>query len=211
MAGVWRDGEMVYYNNVAANSLYGFRIMGANFDTHGGSLNTQLVNNMLVGNEGYGVLYQENDGEYGNMMLDHNLYYNNGWRSWEEGGVWKAGVMSIQLGAAPNRFYETLEQVRADTEWEDQGQAGDPQFVAYEVDDHDMQDGSWPDFQLTGGSEKAIDRGREGLPGSLVALLGLFGVEDGRQGTAYDIGRYELGYIPPDLTVRIYLPLILDR
>jgi hypothetical protein len=57
-----------------------------------------------------------------------------------------------------------------------------------------MFDGSWPDFHLTGSSTNAIDRGTSSLPASLATLLAHFGVDDARQGTAFDIGRYERGW-----------------
>jgi len=53
--GVFRDGDIVYWNNIAANSLYGFSVGGPQYDTHG-SVNTQLVDNLIVNNEGYGVI-----------------------------------------------------------------------------------------------------------------------------------------------------------
>jgi hypothetical protein len=195
--GVWRDGDSVYYNNVVANSLYGFRLMGSQFDTHGGSLNTQLLSNTLLSNEGFGILLQDNDGILGNMVLDHNLYYNNGWRSWEDGGVWDGGAMTVQVDGAANEYYRTMEEIQAAFPWEDHGQTGDPHSQDYDFDDHDLHDGSWPDFHLTADSDKAIDRGTAELPASLTALLTLFGVEDARHGTAFDIGRYEAGVDAP--------------
>ena len=38
--GRWRDGEIVYVNNIAANSLYGMSLGGEQYDTHG--VNTQF-------------------------------------------------------------------------------------------------------------------------------------------------------------------------
>ena len=34
-SGTWRDGDIVYYNNTIANSLYGFHFGGWQYDTHG--------------------------------------------------------------------------------------------------------------------------------------------------------------------------------
>jgi hypothetical protein len=43
--------------------------------------------------------------------------------------------------------------------------------------------------------DNAIDRGSTALPASLTALLDLFGVADAHWGGAYDIGRYEGGFV----------------
>lgn len=193
-SGVWRDGDMVYYNNVAANSLYGFRLGGSSFDDHGGSVNTQLVNNIVVNNEGYGILQSENDGVYGNLAIDHNLYFNNGWRSWEAGGLWNPGAMTIYRDDGSNEYYQTLAEIQAGTFWEGHGQAGDPHFWDYDVDDHDLHDGSWPDFHPTSASDRLMDQGTVVLPDSLATLLDAFAVEDLHWGDAYDIGRYEAGF-----------------
>jgi hypothetical protein len=58
-----------------------------------------------------------------------------------------------------------------------------------------MHNGSWPDFHLTGASTNAIDKGTTALPASLTALLNEFGVLDYQNGAAYDIGRYEGGFL----------------
>ena len=58
--GTWQDGDIVYYNNVVANSLHGLRLWGE--DTHG-HVNTQLVNNIIVNNiaglDGGGISLQD--------------------------------------------------------------------------------------------------------------------------------------------------------
>lgn len=190
--GAWRDGEIIYYNNIAANSLYGFNLDGSSYDSHG-SVDTQVVNNITVNNEGYGIRQTDADGVYGNMTIDHNLYYNNGWRSWDDGGVWKPGAMYSRAGAATN-YYQTLAEIQAHTDWESHGVAGDPVFWDYDSDDHDLWDGSWPDFHLTAASVNALDRGTAALPDSLAKLLHAFGVDDTRRGTVFDVGRYEGGF-----------------
>ncbi len=90
--------------------------------------------------------------------------------------------------------YETLAELQAATLWEANGLAGDPIFWDYDLPDHDLFDGSWPDFHLTAASAQAIDRGTVSLPVSLLNLLDLFGVTDYNWGAAYDIGRYEAGF-----------------
>ncbi len=192
-AGVWRDGDMVYVNNIAANSLHGMSLSGYQYDTHG-CVNTQVVNNIIVNNEGYGILHNDGDGLFANTTIDHNLYFNNGWRAWEDGGMWRPGAMTIYLHGMSNRYYPTLADIQANTDWEDHGVAGDPAFWAYDVADHDLFDSSWPDFHLTAASTNAIDRGTTALPASLTALLAQFGVDDPHWGAAYDIGRYEGGF-----------------
>jgi hypothetical protein len=191
--GLWRDGDIVYYNNVAANSLYGFSLGGLDSDLHG-SVNTQVVDNIVVNNEGYGIVLSDADGDYGNLLLDHNLYNGNGWRAYEDGGSWKPGAMVVYRGADPNKYYPTLADIQANTPWETHGVAGDPSFWDYDPDDHDLHDGSWPDFHLTAESNNAIDRGTTALPDSLVRLLDHFEVQDPHWGQAFDIGRYEAGF-----------------
>jgi hypothetical protein len=191
--GRWRDGDIVYYNNVAANSLYGFSLGGSQYDTHG-CVNTQVVDNIIINNEGYGIVQSDADGVYDNMMFDHNLYFNNGWRAYEDGGLWKPGAMVIWVSSGSDGVYQTLADVQAGTAWEAHGVEGDPGFWDYDLTDHDIHDGSWPDFHLTPASASAIDRGTAALPPSLTALLETFEVDDPHWGAAYDIGRYEGGF-----------------
>jgi hypothetical protein len=185
-SGVWRDGRMVYVNNVAANSLYGFAI-GSSYDTHG-SVDTRVINNIMVNNEAFGMSVGYAAGRYANMTIDYNLYHANGW-----GGMWHAGPMVVREDGSWDP-YQTLAEVQANTPWEDHGVAGDPAFWNYRLSDHDLHDGSWPDLHLTAASASAIDRGTTALPASLAALLTKFGVDDWHWGAAYDIGRYESGF-----------------
>ncbi len=189
--GVWRDGPIVYANNIAANSLYGFSV-GWTYDTHG-SVDTRLLNNILINNEAFGMQIGYAEGRTQNMTVDYNLYHANGW-----GGMWHAGPLVVrqvrQDGSVSWEPQQTLAEVQANTPWEDHGVSGDPAFWAYNVADHDMFDGSWPDFHLTASSVNAIDRGTTALPASLIALLTKFGVDDWHWGAAYDIGRYEAGF-----------------
>ena len=189
-SGVWRDGPMIYVNNVAANSLYGFAL-GSGYDTHG-SVDTRVLDNIVVNNEAFGMTVGYATGRTQNMTIDHNLYHANGW-----GGMWRAGPMVIRQVSASGASWEpqqTLDEVQTNTPWEDHGLEGDPAFLAYNVADREMFDGSWPDFHLTAASSNAIDRGATTLPASLTALLIAFGVTDPHWGAAYDIGRYEAGF-----------------
>ena len=191
--GRWRDGEIIYVNNVAANSLFGMSLGGEKYDTHG-SLSTQLINNILINNEGFGLDLRYASGHTGNMTIDYNLYFNNGWRPYEQGGLLKAGAMVVWEGDS-YKPYPSLVEAQANTPWEQHGLEGDPAFWSYDVEDHDLYDGSWPDFHLTEASVNAIDMGTTALPASLTALLNEFGVEDFQIGQSYDIGRYEAGFV----------------
>ncbi|HNT76025.1 MAG TPA: right-handed parallel beta-helix repeat-containing protein [Anaerolineae bacterium] len=186
LSGVWRDGQIVYVNNVAANSLYGF-VLGGGYDTHG-SYDTQVLNNILINNEAFGMSIHYSDGRTANVVVDHNLYHGNGW-----GPLSSAGPMVVREDGGWEPC-ETLAAVRAATPWEDHGQEGDPAFYDYDVTDHNLHDGSRPDFHLTGDSTFAIDRGTTSLPASLTALLEAFAVPDYIRGSAFDIGRYEAGF-----------------
>jgi hypothetical protein len=190
-SGRWRDGRMVYVNNVAANGLYGFSLGGSQYDTHG-SVDTRLVNNVVIDNEAFGMAIEYVEGWTANMTVDHNLYYGNGW-----GGMWHAGPMVVRQRSSSGLSWEpqqTLADVQANTPWEDHGVAGDPAFWDYDPADHAMHDGSWPDFHLTSGSANAIDRGTVQLPASLTVLLDAFDVDDYTWGAALDVGRYEAGF-----------------
>jgi hypothetical protein len=153
-----------------------------------------VVNNIIVNNEAYGIKQSDADGVYENTVFDHNLYHHNGWRAFEDGGEWKAGAMVVYVASGPDGYYQTLTDIQASTPWETHGVEGDPKFVAYDVMDHDLFDGSRPDFHLTPSSHNALDRGNTALPASLVTLLGKFDVYDPKRGNAYDIGRYEGGF-----------------
>jgi hypothetical protein len=197
----WWDGDIVYYNNIAANSLNGIRLDAW---ASRGSINTQIANNILVNNEGYGILIYHSDGvDYGNFLLDHNLYYSNGWRGYEAGGVWEAGDLAIY---GPEEYYPTLADVQAHTPWEDHGVEGDPGFWDYDSTNHNLFDGLWPDFHTTPASTGVLDQGTTSLPDSLARLLTLFGVQDVQLGNAYDIGRYEAAGVISNPMSRLIQP-----
>ena len=191
--GRWRDGEMVYVNNVAANSLYGMSFGGGQYDTHG-AVNTQVLNNILVNNEGFGLSLSYAQDRTANTTIDHNLYFNNGWRSFSQGGMWQAGAMLVRNGNSYDP-YPTLGEAQASTPWEAHGLEGDPAFWDYDPAEHALHDGSWPDFHLTSASLLAIDQGTDSLPASLVDLLETYSIRDYLSGSAYDIGRYEAGHL----------------
>jgi hypothetical protein len=156
------------------------------------------------------------EGHDTNATVDHNLYYNNGWRPYEQGGIWHAGTMVIREGGSWDP-YITLAEVQAATPWEDHGLEGDPAFWNYDLNDHTLHDNSWPDFHLIGGSS-AIDNGTTSLPASLLVLLDDYGIERDARGAAYDMGRYESGFtlrsVPTSRTIdaggEAYYTLSLD-
>ena len=75
LAGSWQDGDVVYYNNTTANSLYGFHFGGKANVTHGGRGNTQLFNNILVNHESYGIFLSDTDGVFENTTIP-GLWYS---------------------------------------------------------------------------------------------------------------------------------------
>jgi hypothetical protein len=185
----WSDGDFVFVNNIAANSVYGMAL-GIEKKSPHDPVNTEIINNMFINNEGFGLYLNNVDSTFTNTTIDSNLYFNNGW----QGGMWEAGVMVIQEGSSWNQ-YQTIARVQAYTPWEDHGLEDNPIFWEYNPADHELHDGSWPDFHLTSASGNAIDRGTTTLPASLSALLNEFGVPDFRFGSAFDIGRYEAGFL----------------
>jgi hypothetical protein len=205
-SGVWRDGDIVCYNNVLANSVFGMRIAGANEDTHP-SVNAQFVNNILANNEAYGILVSVQSNIDNTMIVDHNLYYDNGWRPFENGGHYAPGAMAVFRKSSGNSYYPTLSLVRSRTPWESLGVEGNPHFWVYDPNDHHLHDGSWPIVRLTSNSARAIDQGDD-LPRSLTRLFSVFGLSDARQGAAYDIGRYEWS---GDNWSNAFLPLALQN
>ncbi len=201
VGGVWRDGDIVLYNNVVANTLYGFFFTG--FGTHP-SINTQVVNNIMVGNEGFGLWYSDTNGPSTDAIVDHNLYYNNGWRSEQNGGFWEPGDLIVRLSSDNYLHYMTLADIQSKTPWESHGVEGNPLFLDYKPDDHDLFDLSRPDFHITAACTNALNLGTANLPDSLTRLLQKFGVPDQQLGGAFDIGRYEAAgalSIPPSQSV----------
>lgn len=197
LACLWRDGAVIFYNNIAANNrMYGFKMTGATTcDDHVGSVDTQLVNNILVNNEAYGMQIESAyaPGQFGNLTLDHNLYYLNGWN--RAAGWGSPADILLFEGTRGSRYLQNLHDIRAGTPWETHGVEGDPGFLQYDAGDLERFDRSWPDFHLTASSSNALDRGTVDLPESLTSLLREFEVSDARLDAAYDIGRFEG---PPD-------------
>ncbi len=191
---LWRDGDAVFYNNVVANNhMFAFKLTGVgSCDNHNGSVNTQVVNNILANNDAYGMQVESayNTGNFGNLVIDRNLYYLNGWDSQAAYGV--PAQIKLYEGTLPAQYFHNLSEIRSGTPWEAHGVEGDPAFVQYDPADHNPFDNSWPNFHLTSASTNAIDRGTAGIPTTLSGLLAEFGIADTRYGAAFDIGRFEL-------------------
>jgi hypothetical protein len=193
-AAGWRDGYILFFNNTVANSLFGFHFGGWTYDTHSGSVNTQLVNNIIVNQESYGMVLSDANGVFENTNIDNNLYYNNGWRPTDQGGAPSAGDLRLNLPSG-DRYYPTLQDIHdGGINFDAHGVEGDPAFWNYNFADHDLSDNSWPDLRPTSASTTVIDKGVASLPGSFSTLLNLFAVKDPHWGTAFDIGRYEAGF-----------------
>jgi len=192
---LWHDGDAVFINNISANNyVYGFKFTGqTSCDDHNGSVNTQLLNNIMINNGAYGFQFiSAYQNKYGNLVIDHNQYFQNGWDDQFFGQP-----VDIQLFRAslPVAHLSGLDEIQAATPWEVHGIEGDPDFFTYDISNHDHYTYNWPDFHLTVDSINAIDWGTTILPASLTALLDAFGVVDYQLGTAYDVGRYEAGFL----------------
>ncbi len=194
LAERWRDGEIYIYNNTSTDNAFGVHFGGTDQDTHD-DVDTQVQGNLFVNNEAYGVKLSNLETTYPATVVDHNLYFNNGWG----GTVFKPGVFKISHGAS-SEYFQTISELRAGTPFEDSGQEADPTFLDYDISDHSLLDGSRPDFRLVTGSP-AIDAGPAALPTALASLLTQFGIVDPPQGSAYDQGAIEGAIDCDDLTV----------
>lgn len=191
LGGVWRDGDIVVYNNILANSLFGLFFSALGSDTHG-NVNTQIVNNILVNNESHGLWFTDSGKFPGGVVIDYNLYSNNGWRQYLPESIWQSGALILRQAQDTYEIYQTPIDIASKTPWEAHGLEGDTGFIKYDSLDHNLYDGSWPDFHIQAASGNVINRGTESLPTSLTRLLEKFSVQDPRIGSAYDIGCFEL-------------------
>jgi len=175
----WRDGEMLIVNNVLANANYGLGLWSTKeYETHS-NVNTQIINNIFVNNAEFGI-HHKGTVDDAQFVLNHNLYYSNGWTDFS-----KFGEMSNN-----NNTYQSLESVQTQTPWELQGVSQDPLFLYYDYfATRNRYDNSMGNFQIRTGSV-AINRGTV-TPASLTALLARFGIIDFPQQEILDIGAFE--------------------
>lgn len=188
--GVWRDGEMIFYNNISANSLYGFFMSGLEMDTHA-NVNTQIVNNIMVNNEAQAIWFTDSGKYPGGVSIDYNLYENNGWRSVLAGGVLQPGILIIRRGEHTYRAYQTLNDIQKTTGWDTHSLVGNVPFEKFDLKNHDIFSAPPFDFHMIDRSDLVTDRGSVTLPESLIFLLDEFNIPDVKTGNAYEIGRYE--------------------
>lgn len=188
---LWRDGDAVFFNNIAANNhLYGIKTTGMDScDNHQGSVNTRFVNNILVYNGLAGFEILSVEGEYGYLQIDYNLYWNNGWD--KTAGGTKADILVFR-GMLNNLTLRGVEKIQRSTDWEEHGLAADPGYPG-----PGTQEPGWYRYpSLTsmpaGGKSSLLDSGSADLPESLTRILDLFGITEQACGAAWDIGRYEV-------------------
>ncbi len=201
-SGVWRDGNVSLMNNLAANQPFGFIFGGSSFDTHG-CVQTAVVNNMTVNNDGYGMLLADADDDYANMYFDYNLYQGNGWHE----DVYRGGCMGMYVDAGDNHYYPGISDIRSGRNWEMHGIQVDPVFLQYDWADHDKYDASWPDFRIDRLVSPALDAGSSDALPIISDLAGRFGLDLQKEGLSFDIGRFE-SYPYPELPtgVTIWMP-----
>lgn len=187
---LWRDDDAVFFNNIAANNyLYGFKFTGlGDCDNHNGSVNTQLVNNIVVNNGLYGIQFNSAyENQYGNLLIDYNLYFQNGWNN--PSGISTAYIQLFRA-SLPTEYFTSLAEIKFKTSWEDHGQEGNPFLANYDASDNTVYTFIWPDFNPTNKSTHLLDHGSQ-LTGSLFGLVAGNKVDDVLCGRAYDIGRFE--------------------
>lgn len=190
MACLWRDGDTELYNNIAANNYqYGFKFTGLQgCDDHNGSVNTKLINNIIMNNGMYG--YQFNsayENTYGNLVIDHNLYFQNGWNN--PNGITTAYVQ-LYRASLPVEHYDSLLEIRLKSPWEDHGMEGNPHLTNYDYADNSTYTYTWPDFSPTDKSDRLLDKGTL-LSGGTFSLAAGNQIDDVVCGKTFDIGRFE--------------------
>jgi hypothetical protein len=198
---LWRDGDSIFYNNVSANNfLYGIKTTGmGSCDDHGGSVNTQFVNNILINNGLAGIeLLSSRAQDYGNLVIDHNLYYQNGWDT-AVGGTGADILLYQDKGRLS--ILRGVPDINENTPWETSGISADPAFLNYDISDHTEFVSSVQQFEPSSQSFSILDSGSSSLPSSLDDLLVRFNIDDIHCGNSFEIGRYEIyRKMPEDMT-----------
>jgi hypothetical protein len=176
----WRDGPIMLYNNLLANSPLGINIWNSKeVETHD-TVDTQIVSNIIINNQSQGINLTA-DPQDTHLRINHNLYYANGW-----GTDYGVSIMKVY-----QQSYNWLEDIQSQTGWELNGISDDPMLFSYDYRAQRQRgDDSVLDWEILQGSA-AIDKGTD-LPPSLQMLLAQFNIPDNlQQGSAWDIGPFE--------------------
>jgi len=188
---LWRDGDTILSNNVAAgNYLFGISATGkGECDIHFGSVNTQIVNNVLSNNGRAGLeISSANNQGFGNLIIDHNLYFQNGWDKKVNGS--NMNILLYIEGQSTSKLRK-LSEIQERFAWEDHGMLTDPLIADFSLENlAPYQYFNW-DFQPLSTNSPVMDAGTSAQPSTLTNLLNKFEIQDAYCGTAYDIGPYE--------------------
>ncbi|MCV6639163.1 right-handed parallel beta-helix repeat-containing protein [Candidatus Albibeggiatoa sp. nov. NOAA] len=180
----WRDGEIYFYNNIAAGARRGIDVWNSRADDVHGTLGLQIVNNLIVNNGENGFQHTIRDNE-DKFITDYNLYYNNGWT--------RLASQTLMQATRLNQAYPSLLYLHSLTQWEGNSIEDNPAFMLYGYTSNRtlfLQRRYLPiptDFNLNVNSA-ALDKGTDLAP-ALSALLRQFNVRNiSPQGSQYDIG-----------------------
>lgn len=163
LTGNWRDGEIMLFNNVLADSYLGMEFWNDSAVDARGAVNTQIQNNLFVNNERYGFQHTIdpalNDPQF---KSDNNLYHANGWSKDAKKGI-------LNAHGTP---YPTLEEVKTKTPWEVNSLSENPLFVRYNYESEraNLGESAGVDFHLAEHSP-AVRQDIFLLPLSLKALI----------------------------------------
>lgn len=188
---LWRDGDAIFYNNVLANNyMYGIKTTGmGSCDNHNGSVRTRFVNNIFINNGRAAMeILSSYTNTYGNLVIDYNLYYQNGWRESLPGSQLDIYLYRDNL---PVLKLRGLTSIRRKTDWEDHGIQADPNFEGYDAGDHTLYQYPEYTFVPTIQSDAIIDKGSLTVSNSLTKLLNKYLIINPLCGNSYEIGRFE--------------------
>ncbi len=214
--GIWQHDETFIYNNIGIGSIYGMYIVGdIEPETGEGSVNTRIVNNIFVDNQRYAIFLVKRSPVMGNLNINHNLYFDNGWSPDDllaEGFKGDFGMYVIEEDDYDN--YVTVDSLPANTGWERNGSSTDPVFTGsapYQCDDNPCAD-----LTVTS-SSPAIDGGGFFEPKMWSLLTDTFEIDINQRcyyGTRYDIGVAEVVQgtdcvASNGRSTTVYLPIVL--
>ncbi|MDM8530385.1 hypothetical protein QUF63_04385 [Anaerolineales bacterium HSG25] len=217
--GPWQHGKIVFYNNISADSLYGFRLDATDFDTDelNGSQDTQFFNNIIINSERYGIYILKRHDNFGQATINYNLYDNNGWNN--TNFVNSNGDMGVYLQRTAQPYnYEKVSDIQQNRNWELNGLNSDPQFTGSNRRAFDCTTIPCADFMITAGSP-SIDKGSFLTTNLWHLLNNLFTIPEPLicyYGTRFDIGQNEFMQAGSCISTngggnQIYLPTIMRR